>query len=195
VRHIAGWYAQKHPDEDFAETFAVWLTPRSGWRRKYRGWGALRKLKYVDRVARQVAESEPLRTVGEADVTVEQMETTVEEFYRGRSPDEAQAIAELTLDSDLADIFVKPGPRRRKGIRPAAELLAENRKAIVDKVTYWTGVKRPLVRALVDSMARRVAALRLAVERAREAQHLVEITSYATTLAMNYLTRGRFIQT
>jgi len=34
VRHIEGWYAQKHPDEDFAETFAVWLTPRSGWRRK-----------------------------------------------------------------------------------------------------------------------------------------------------------------
>ncbi len=27
VRHIAGWYAQKHPDEDFAESFAVWLTP------------------------------------------------------------------------------------------------------------------------------------------------------------------------
>ena len=32
VRHIAGWYAQKHPDEDFAETFAVWMTPRSNWR-------------------------------------------------------------------------------------------------------------------------------------------------------------------
>jgi hypothetical protein len=194
VRHIAGWYAQKHPDEDFAETFAVWLTPRSGWRRKYRGWQALRKLKYVDRAARQFAEAEPLRAGGKADVTVEQMETTVEDFYRGQAPDEAQAIAELALDSDLADIFVKPAPRRRKGIRPAAELLAENRKAIVDKVTYWTGVKRPLVRALVDSIVRRVAALRLAVERAREAQHLVEITSYATTLAMNYLTRGRFIQ-
>jgi Putative zinc-binding metallo-peptidase len=194
VRHIAGWYAQKHPDEDFAETFAVWLTPRSGWRRKYRGWGALRKLTYVDRVARQVGEGEPLRSVGKADVTVEQMETTVEEFYRGQSPDEAQAIAELALDSDLADIFVKPAPRRRKGIRPAAELLAENRKAIVDKVTYWTGVKRAMVKALVESVERRVTALRLAVERSREAQHLVEITSYATTLAMNYLTRGRFIQ-
>ena len=47
VRHLAGWYAQKHPDEDFAETFAVWLTPRSGWRKRYRGWGALAKLRYV----------------------------------------------------------------------------------------------------------------------------------------------------
>ncbi|MDQ2980216.1 MAG: putative zinc-binding metallopeptidase, partial [Acidobacteriota bacterium] len=49
VRHIAGWYAQKHPDEDFAETFAVWLTPRSQWRHRYKGWGALAKLRYVDR--------------------------------------------------------------------------------------------------------------------------------------------------
>ena len=32
VRHILGWYAQKHPDEDFAETFAVWLQPRARWR-------------------------------------------------------------------------------------------------------------------------------------------------------------------
>ena len=37
VRHIEGWYAQKHPDEDFAETFAVWLTPRSPWRRQVQG--------------------------------------------------------------------------------------------------------------------------------------------------------------
>jgi hypothetical protein len=37
VRHIEGWYAQKHPDEDFAETFAVWLTPGSRWRVRYRG--------------------------------------------------------------------------------------------------------------------------------------------------------------
>src|SRR5207237_692101 len=48
VRHIAGWYAQKHPDEDFAESFAVWLTPGSDWKRRYAGWPALRKLQYVD---------------------------------------------------------------------------------------------------------------------------------------------------
>jgi hypothetical protein len=57
VRHIAHHrhgrtYAQKHPDEDFAETFAVWLTPRSGWRHRYRTWPALRKLQYVDRLMR-----------------------------------------------------------------------------------------------------------------------------------------------
>src|SRR5204863_4214650 len=49
VRHLPGWYAQKHPDEDWAETFAVWLTPASDWRRLYAGWPeALAKLEYCD---------------------------------------------------------------------------------------------------------------------------------------------------
>jgi len=194
VRHIAGWYAQKHPDEDFAETFAVWLTPRSNWRRKYRGWGAMEKLRYVDRIARRWGDHEPLRPLGQTDVTVEEMEVTLEDFYKATTPDESQAIADLALDTDLTDIFVKPGPRRRKGIRPAADLLAERRKEVVDKVTYWTGVRRPLVKKLVESIEDRVRALGLAADAARENAHVVEITAYTTTLAMNYLTRGRFTQ-
>ncbi|HEY4228635.1 MAG TPA: putative zinc-binding metallopeptidase, partial [Thermoanaerobaculia bacterium] len=79
VRHIAGWYAQKHPDEDFAETFAVWLTPRSAWRKRYKGWGAMAKLRYVDRMARRYRDVEPLRPQGHTDITVEEMETTVED--------------------------------------------------------------------------------------------------------------------
>ena len=194
VRHIAGWYAQKHPDEDFAETFAVWLTPRSGWRRKYRGWPAMRKLRYVDRTARRVAGAPPARPMGATDVTVEEMDVTVEQFYQQHTPDEGRAIAELALDADLADILLKPAPRRRNGIRPAAPWLAEHRKQMVDKLTYWTGVRRPLVKALVESIEQRVGALGLAVETAREDAQLVEMTAYATTLAMNYLTRGRFVQ-
>ena len=65
----------------------------------------------------------------------------------------------------------------------------------MDKLTYWTGVRRPLVKALVESIEQRVGALGLAVETDREDAQLVEMTAYATTLAMNYLTRGRFVQT
>jgi hypothetical protein len=59
VRHILGWYAQKHPDEDFAETFAVWLTPTSDWRTDYAGWDALRKLEWMDRIMGEVASLSP----------------------------------------------------------------------------------------------------------------------------------------
>src|SRR5262249_12256933 len=157
---IAGWYAQKHPDEDFAETFAVWLTPRSRWREKYKGWGALDKLRYVDRVARKVRDVEPARPKGETDITVEEMETTVAEFYR-RSTEDERPTMELPLDTDLADIFTA-SRRRKKGVRPAADLLREERKTLVDKITYWTGVKRPLVRKLVESIDSRVGELKLA---------------------------------
>jgi hypothetical protein len=194
VRHMAGWYAQKHPDEDFAETFAVWLTPRANWRKKYKGWGALHKLRYVDRLARQVGGLEPVRPLGETDVTVDEMEVTLEDFYRQTTPDESQAIADLALDTDLTDIFLKPTRRKARGRRPAAELLDERRKEIIDKVTYWTGVRRPLVKQLVECITGRVRTLDLAVLAAREQASVVEITAYTTTLAMNYLTRGRFIQ-
>ena len=59
VRHVLGWYAQKHPDEDFAETFAVWLTPQLDWRAAYEGWGALDKLQYVDRVMSEIGSTVP----------------------------------------------------------------------------------------------------------------------------------------
>ena len=84
VRHIAGWYAQKHPDEDFAETFAVWLTPGSEWKRRYAGWPAMKKLQYVERMARELAAQPPRKALEVAvrELPVEEMGSTIEEFYR-----------------------------------------------------------------------------------------------------------------
>src|ERR1700756_1738906 len=79
VRHIAGWYAQKHPDEDFAETFAVWLTPRSNWRRKYAGWPALGKLQFVESMMRDIRGQEPLCTKGKLCTPVESMDMLLAE--------------------------------------------------------------------------------------------------------------------
>jgi len=192
VRHIAGWYAQKHPDEDFAETFAVWLTPRSQWRQRYRGWGALAKLRYVDRMARKLRDVEPVRPQGHTDITVEEMETTVEDFYKKALAEQGQGV-ELALDTDLVDIF-PVSRRKKKGVRPAIDLLRENRKPLIDKVTYWTGVQRPLVKRLVESIEARVGELGLRAVVRDEKENLTELSAYATALAMNYLTRGKFVQ-
>src|SRR5438128_3708800 len=59
VQHLPLWYAQSHPDEDFAETFAVWLTPRSDWRKRYAGWPALKKLEYVDELMSEIGAEKP----------------------------------------------------------------------------------------------------------------------------------------
>jgi putative zinc-binding metallo-peptidase len=190
VRHIEGWYAQKHPDEDFAETFAVWLTPRSNWRRSYKSWPALRKLRYVDRIMRDLRERDPIVAQGEVDLTVEDMNVTVEEFYK-RSTRLNGVAVNVSLETDLAGFFRPPG-QRRKGIRPAWELIEEIRPLLTDKITYWTGVKRSVVRALVERMVRTSKDLNLYAECGREHQDAVELTAYGTTLAMNYLTRGKF---
>src|SRR5215208_5306548 len=62
VQHLRLWYAQSHPDEDFAETFAVWLRPRSNWRTRYAGWPALKKLEYVDELMAEIARQTPKLT-------------------------------------------------------------------------------------------------------------------------------------
>jgi hypothetical protein len=188
---MAGWYAQKHPDEDFAETFAVWLTPRSQWRKRYNGWDALAKLQYVDRIAHKVGDIEPTRRRGHTDITVDEMESTVGEFYRLSLPEEIP-VQELALDADLQDIF-NVSPKRRNGVRPAVEMLHQHRKPIVDKVAYWSGVQRPIVKRLVESICSRVEELGLRVDIRRESEHLTEFTVYTTALAMNYLLRGKFI--
>ena len=193
VRHLAGWYAQKHPDEDFAETFAVWLTPRSNWRARYRHWPALRKLRYVERVARRARDHDPTISSGDVDITVEDMKVTVEQFYRRWMKTNGAGV-NVALESDLVDLFIKPG-RRRRNLRPAAEMLEEHRMLLTDKITYWTGVKRPIVRALVERIIRTCREHDLRSIVGRDSTYLVELTAYGTTLAMNYLTRGRFVQT
>jgi hypothetical protein len=192
VRHIAGWYAQKHPDEDFAETFAVWLDRSSKWRTKYAQWGAMKKLQYVDRVAKELGDAKPLRAVGEIDYTVDEMEQTVEEFYRDTVVDESAVIAGLPLDTDLNDIFVSADRcSERREYRPAAELVAEHRRDIVDRVNYWTGVRRSLVRTLVVSVEKQLGELQLFADVQRSRSHMVEFTVYVTTLSITFLTGGK----
>jgi hypothetical protein len=188
VRHIEGWYAQKHPDEDFAETFAVWLTPRSAWRRRYKGWPAMQKLRYVERVARALADVEPIVKTGDVDITPDDISVTVEQFYEAAGQ-ERQARIDIALDAHLHEIFLT---RKRKEAKPAADIVNKYRPELIEKITYWTGVPRPVVRALIDSICRTCQRMKLWGERGEEARYLVEVTALATTLAMNFLTRGRF---
>jgi hypothetical protein len=189
VRYLPGWYAQKHPDEDFAETFAVWMTPRSGWRRKYRGWGAMAKLRYMDRIAHELANADPLRKRGTPDLTVTNMTITVADFYR-------QSVQHLPLleahDGDLGTIF--NASKKTRGAEPAALFLRRNRKAVVDQIARWTAMQRPLVRRLVDSIERRAAELGLAIDGNKEAEHLSELAVLITTLVMNHLARSKAFQ-
>ncbi len=135
VLHLDAWYAQSHPDEDFAETFAVWLTPGFSWRERYAGWPALRKLEYVDALMTQLrGQRPPVRRTG----TVEDLSTlrlTLREYYRNkRSIYEPGGTA--LYDEDLKRLFA---PATRAGGEPAALFLRANRVQIRRLAAKWAG--------------------------------------------------------
>ena len=85
VRHLPGWYAQSHPDEDFAETFAVWLRPGSRWRSRYARWPvALAKLTYVDALMRDLHNVRPPVVSRERPLSLAQTSRTLGEHYADR---------------------------------------------------------------------------------------------------------------
>ena len=181
VRHILGWYAQKHPDEDFAETFAVWLTPDSDWRAAYEGWPALRKLEYVDRVMREIADVTPEPVLpAEDDLPVDAMRYSVAEHYR----DETAGVPiedPRQFDGDLRQIFV--GVEDAPSGEPADAFLGRHYREIVSRVSFWTSEHPSVVRSLVDALSVRCATLGLRVG-ALEASTLIELTAFATAVVM-----------
>jgi len=189
VRHIPGWYAQKHPDEDFAETFAVWLNPASGWQEAYKDWGCYKKLQYVDRTVPKLGKTEPLVTA--ADYR-EELSFSLAEYYRRLRPNEIEIPA--YFDGDLRDIFDRRVPAgKEKEWQTAADFLNRHRKDIVGKVTYWTGLNDTIVRSLVNHFRERAKALELWVNPGKTGVVLMELTAYTTTLAMNKLYKGDFV--
>jgi hypothetical protein len=97
-------YAQKHPDDDFAETFAVWLAPRSGWRRRYRDWPALRKLLYVDGLMRGVGRTAPPRCRTRLYRPVESLRILLADHY-GQKAERLRRAAQGYVDDKLREIF------------------------------------------------------------------------------------------
>src|SRR5689334_10165824 len=161
VRHILGWYAQKHPDEDFAETFAVWLTPGLDWRSEYAGWPALTKLEYMDAVMREVGgTAPPAPALTDDDLPVEAMHYTLGEHYR--DIEEAMPIEdERHFDGDLRNLFATAGDAPTG--EPAGAFVRRHRREIVGRIAYWTGESAPTVRAFIDFLAKRAEALDLRV--------------------------------
>jgi hypothetical protein len=183
VRHILGWYAQKHPDEDFAETFAVWLTPELDWRHEYEGWGALRKLEYVDVLMRELsalpAPDPP--APGPEHLPVDALTFTLGDYYGEPAP--LPLVSDAHFDGDLRTLFA-PAAETPAG-EPAAEFVRRHRREIVSRIAYWTGEPAVSVRSFIDFLADRAAHLNLRMGRL-EAATLVELTAFGTAVMMNY---------
>jgi hypothetical protein len=193
VRHLPGWYAQKHPDEDWAETFAVWMTPGRDWRADYAELPtALAKLEYCDRTMQIIAARDPLVTTAEHDEDVTGIRMSVAEFYKSLSPEAEPGTA--GLDGDLRAIFDDLGPAREQGTaaetRPAGALIRRLERQLMADVFRWTGHFPEKTRGLMRDLAKRADALEQVYPAAAEREAIVGVTVLVTSLAMNFVHRG-----
>ena len=183
VLHIDPHYAQAHPGEDFAETFAVWLTPGSRWRSRYKGWGALKKLEYVDGLMGELAGRRALVRAGAAVDPVRSLRHTLGEHYRQR-----QALYGLSQPDvyvrDLRKLF---GPERAGGGGVSgASFLRGARREVLRAVSRWTGQYQYTLNAIYQEMIDRCAEHDLRVAPGEDRERLRrEAAVLLTVLAMN----------
>src|ERR1700760_2557704 len=152
VQHLRLWYAQSHPDEDFAETFAVWLRPRSNWRTRYAGWPALKKLEYVDELMGEIAGKRPLLTSREPVDPLHELSETLGSHYQKKQAFYAISPPK-TYDRDLYRLF-SANPRHRMA-QPASVFIRRHRAHLRQLVARWTGEDQLTLDAVLDDMITR----------------------------------------
>ncbi len=184
VLHLDWWYAQSHPTEDFAETFAVWLKPRSRWRRHYRGWPALRKLEYVDEVMRSIAGCQPLVRTRRHVEPLSRNRTTLRQYYEKKRAHYGIQVPEL-YDRDLLRLFAKP-PATNGSRRSAAGFLRRARAELCQLCARGTGEHSYAIAQLVQEMIVRCREMKLIVDRPEE-QIKLEVAIFISVQAVNFL--------
>jgi hypothetical protein len=196
VRHLPGWYAQKHPDEDWSETFAVWMTPGLDWRKEYGAWPvAAAKLAYCDRTMSAVRDRDPVVTAADLDEDVGSIEYSLDYYYR----DDPELRGDLPpgLDGALLAIFEDLRPERGlsldEPLAPADALIHRLEPELMANVFRWTGHFPERTRVLLRYLAERAGHLRQGYSRTRETSAIVAVTTLVTGLAMNYVQRGSYL--
>ena len=187
VTHLEDWYAQAHPDEDFAETFAIWLTPNLDWRKDYAGWRALKKLEYIDELMHSLAGKQPVHVRKYRAADYDCLNIKLKTYY-GRKRKLYEDTYPGFYDTDLRQLFSAP-----TGIK-ASSYLRQRRRRLMNSVCQWTNEKKFRVNKLLARLIDRSDDLELRVQN-DDPQQDFRVASYLTTLVMNYLFTGKFKRT
>jgi hypothetical protein len=197
VNPAGDYYAQRHPDEDFAETFSVWLTPEIDWLGQFRSKpGALKKLAYVEKAVDDFGRQEVLLNNGGSntlDMPVEQLSMTVAQFLGAKTSQVNSYRRRATgyVDADLRELFqgpprILPLKRFRREYHRASRFLRIYKRLLVNRVSHWVDVDDIVVSDLIDKLAARARATERYVKVADDEKKLIEMTSYLTVLCRNY---------
>ncbi len=186
VLHLDWWYAQSHPSEDFAETFAVWLRSGSTWRKQYKDWPALKKLKYVDELMAEIGDTpQPVRSRERTDA-LPTLHHTLREHYREKQQLYQSDYPEF-YDRDLRRIFPENNEMRRT--MPASTLLRRIRPDLRNRLASWTGEHAYVIDQVLKEMIGRCRELDLRVSRSVDEVRL-EAAILLTMQVTNFLHSG-----
>ncbi len=193
VRHLPGNYAQKHPDDDWAETFAVWLTPGLDWRQLYGDSpGALAKLEYCERTLAELRELDPQVNTVEMEGEVHDLKLTIQEFYAAEVTAGGVPVPR-SLVGDLKAIFAGVAPQAENARQgSAAVLLRRQKDALFNTVYRWTSADPAQFEPLLEHLITLAQELGLTYPLAAREDVLRELAGFLTTLAMNHVYRGTF---
>jgi hypothetical protein len=187
VVHLDDWYAQSHPDEDFAETFAVWLTPGLDWRTRYAGWKAVQKLEFVDELMQSVAGKPPLHAPKYRVAEFNCLNLKLQTYYARKKKFYADLYPDF-YDADLRQLFIAPA-----GVT-AGSYLRRRQRRLLNAVCQWTNEKKYRVNKLLKRLTERCDELGLHALN-DDPQQDFRVTAFITTLVMNYLFTGKFKRT
>jgi len=186
VLHLDAWYAQSHPDEDFAETFAVWLTPNSEWQQRYAGWPALKKLEYMDMLMRSLRDREPPVTNTEEIDPLPRIRTTLRQHYRNKRRHYGVDHPNF-YDRDLRRLF-SDAPEFANNTT-AVQFIGRIRRQVRRVVAGWTGIYQYTIDQVLEDMIERCRELKLRLAIPEE-QARQEFTVLLTVQTMNHLHSG-----
>lgn len=187
VLHLDSWYAQSHPDEDFAETFAVWLTPDSDWRIRYQDWPAIKKLEYMDQLMTGVAGHTPRVTTRRRMEPLDRNKQTLGRHYAGKREQYGLEYPNF-YDRDLRRLFSN-APEFHHNLK-ASRFIKRIQRDVRRRVAAWAGSYQYTIDQVIVNMIRRADELDLRLMHPEE-QTRLDFMLMLTVQTMNYLHSGR----
>jgi hypothetical protein len=188
VQHLDHWYAQSHPDEDFAETFAVWLDPQTMWQTRYAGWPALRKLEYMDSLMRELGAQRPRVSSKRRVDPLHRLKKTLREHYQ-KKRDHYGLDHQYFYESDLRKLF-SDAPQYSAN-PAAARFVRRIRKHARSAIASFTDSYQYTIDQLLEQIIERCRELNLRLTEPEEATR-ADFLVFLTVQAMNYLHSGRY---
>ena len=187
VLHLYFWYAQSHPAEDFAETFAVWLKPKSRWRTRYEGWPAMKKLEYVNDLMESLVDTVPPVRSRRHVEPMRLQRMTLREYYEEKREHYGRGFPHI-YDRDLKRLFSDQEKDRHH--EAASAFLRRNRSKIRSLVAKWTGEYEFTLDQVFNHMMGRCRELRLRAVGA-ESKLRLDFAILLTMRTMQYLYTSR----